>query len=434
MTKEKTPQATTTRRAFLANAAGASVAGSMLGAAALGSQALGAEQITRVPEGGDKAGATLDIALPGPPPEQLPAGKKLRIAVVGGGFGRSFPWHLHSHCKVEAVSELRTDRRDLLKQTFKCDNTYGDFHDLLSNKNIDAVAIYTEAVNHAQHCIDVMKAGKKVMTVIPTAVTLEDCQRVIDVQRQTGMTYMYGETSCHSPHALMMRELFKQGRFGTVFHADCRYVHDIYTDMAFGMKEWFIRDGKKTWRYGYPQGFYVGHGTGPAIATTRDRYVEVASIGMRKDQQMWRDNAYGNPFANSVFFFKTAKGATSQMQSFWECSEPSNDGCDLYGTTLSMHANRHGLTARVGRHDKIFPVDISAYLERLPPGLRNMKGGHDGAEPQIVHEFVAACLNERKPAIDALLGAAITAPGLVGFQSALKGGEWMKVPDFGSIA
>jgi predicted dehydrogenase len=433
MTTEKTPQAITTRRTFLATAAGASVGGVL--AASLGSQAAGAERIPGVPEGGNThQAAALDFQLPGPPPEQLPQGKKLRIGVVGGGFGRSFPWHLHSHCTVAAVADLRTDRRDLLKQTFKCDNAYGDFHEFLSNKNIDAVAIYTEADNHAQHCIDVMKAGKKVMTVIPTALTLEDCQRVIDVQRQTGMTYMYGETSCFAPGALLARELFKQGRFGKVFHADCRYVHDIYTNMEYGMREWFIRDGKKTWRYGYPQGFYVGHGTGPAIATTRDRYVEVASIGMRKDSPMWRDNRYGNPFANSIFLFKTESGASSQMQSFWETAEPSNDGCDLYGTTLSVHAQRQGLGVRIARGDRLYPADLSAYTERLPPGLRDLKGGHSGAELQIVHEFVAACLNERKPAVDAVLGAAITAPGLIGFQSALKGGEWLKVPDFGSIA
>lgn len=434
MTQEKDSPVTTTRRNFLATAAGVSVGGA-LGATALGSPALAAQQIPGVPEGGNaNQSANLGFEIPGPAPESLPSGKKLRIAVVGGGFGRSFPWHMHSHCTVEAVADLRADRRELMKQTFKCNNVYGDFHELLSNKKIDAVAIYTEANNHAQHCIDVMKAGKKVMTVIPTALTLEDCQRVIDVQRQTGMTYMYGETACFSPGALLARELFKQGRFGKMFHADCRYVHDIYSNMEYGMREWFIRDGKKTWRYGYPQGFYVGHGTGPDIATTRDRYVEVAAIGMRKDHQMWRDNSYGNPFANSVFMFKTAKGASAQMQSFWETAEPSNDGCDLYGTELSLHARRHGLQVRISKGDKLYPVDLSAYTARLPKGLRDMTGGHDGAELQIVHEFVAACLNERKPAVDAVLGAAITAPGLVGFQSALKGGEWLKVPDFGSIA
>lgn len=430
MNKDKATPLTTSRRKFLA---GASVTG-MVGAAALASGA-SAEELLKPAEGANRAkSASLPFAIPGPPPESLPDGKALRIAVVGGGFGRSFPWHLHSHCKVAAVSDLRADRRELLKQTFKCDTVYGDFHELLGNKKIDAVAIYTEADNHAQHCIDVMKAGKAVMTVIPTALKLEDCQRVIDVQRQTGMTYMYGETSCHAPIGLVARELFKKGYFGQVYHADCRYLHDIYTNMEYGMREWFIRDGRKTWRYGYPQGFYVGHGTGPAIAATRDRYTAVAAIGMKKNGQMWRDNQYGNPFANTTFMFKTASGGSSQMSSFWETGDPASEGCDLYGTKMSLHAHRLGAPARITVDAKpAVPVDLSAYTARLPKGLRDLKGGHEGAELQIVHEFVSACLNQRKPLVDAVLGAAITAPGLVGFQSSLKDGEWMKVPDFGSI-
>ena len=33
--------------------------------------------------------------------------KKIRIGVVGGGFGASFFWHQHPNCIVEAVSDLQ---------------------------------------------------------------------------------------------------------------------------------------------------------------------------------------------------------------------------------------------------------------------------------------------------------------------------------------
>jgi len=42
---------------------------------------------------------------------------KVRIGVVGGGFGRSFYWHDHPDCVVQAVSDLRTDRRNALMKT-----------------------------------------------------------------------------------------------------------------------------------------------------------------------------------------------------------------------------------------------------------------------------------------------------------------------------
>ena len=49
------------------------------------------------------------------------APKKVRIGVVGGGFGTSFQWHEHPDCIVEAVSDLRPERREGLMRTYKCE-------------------------------------------------------------------------------------------------------------------------------------------------------------------------------------------------------------------------------------------------------------------------------------------------------------------------
>ena len=38
--------------------------------------------------------------------------RKVRIGVVGGGFGTDFQWHEHPYCIVEAVSDLIPERRN----------------------------------------------------------------------------------------------------------------------------------------------------------------------------------------------------------------------------------------------------------------------------------------------------------------------------------
>ena len=50
----------------------------------------------------------------------IDTGKKLRVGVVGGGFGSSFPWHEHPNCEVTAISDLREDRRKILAEKFSC--------------------------------------------------------------------------------------------------------------------------------------------------------------------------------------------------------------------------------------------------------------------------------------------------------------------------
>ena len=78
---------------------------------------------------------------------------------------------------------------------------------------------------------------------------------------------------------------------------------------------------------------------------------------------------------------------------------------------------------------ELLQADHSA---ELPPSLRNVEG-HGGSHPFIIHEFVSACLEQRPPAVDVHQALSYTAPGIVGYQSALKGGDWLKIPDFGPV-
>jgi hypothetical protein len=57
-------------------------------------------------------------------------------------------------------------------------------------------------------------------------------------------------------------------------------------------------------------------------------------------------------------------------------------------------------------------------------------GGHHGSHPHLVHEFVRSCVEERKPWIDEILGANITAAGICAHESAMKNGEAVIVPEF----
>ena len=45
--------------------------------------------------------------------------KKIRIGIVGGGFGASFFWHQHPNCIVEAVSDLQAKRNKTIKNVNK---------------------------------------------------------------------------------------------------------------------------------------------------------------------------------------------------------------------------------------------------------------------------------------------------------------------------
>ena len=67
--------------------------------------------------------------------------------------------------------------------------------------------------------------------------------------------------------------------------------------------------------------------------------------------------------------------------------------------------------------------------DMLPEPLRH-DSGHDGSHTFLTHEFIDA-LTHRPPAGGGCLrGLAYTVPGIIAHESALRGGEPMKVPQF----
>jgi hypothetical protein len=64
----------------------------------------------------------------------------------------------------------------------------------------------------------------------------------------------------------------------------------------------------------------------------------------------------------------------------------------------------------------------------LPPTVG--AGGHGGSHGRLMHEFITAILEDRKPMVDITPALRMTVCGIVAHQSALKGGELMKIPQF----
>jgi len=56
--------------------------------------------------------------------------------------------------------------------------------------------------------------------------------------------------------------------------------------------------------------------------------------------------------------------------------------------------------------------------------------GHGGSHPHLVHEFISALVDNREPFPNAKQSANITCVGILAHESALKGGEIIKLPEW----
>ncbi|MFQ6034353.1 MAG: Gfo/Idh/MocA family protein [Sedimentisphaerales bacterium] len=360
----------------------------------------------------------------------LDSAKKVRVGVVGGGFGASFQWHLHPNCIVQAVSDLRPDRRDKLMKVYKCERCYESLEKLILDKNIDAVAVFTGVPDHARHCIAVMNAGKHVMCAVAACLTLEEAEQLREVKERTGLKYMMAETSYYRPYTIAARQLYNQGAFGELFYSEVEYYHPH--DDAFVKRYWYY-NGKRTWRYGYPPMHYPTHSTGFLVGVTKERLTQVSCLGLgalKYDSYGVGKNQYDNPFDTCVALMKTDRGHICRCNVVWAGTN-FGERAQWFGTKMSFFTPNHASGQPFRMHGPGAPTwtKLPDYLQRLPQPMR-VKTGHGNSHTFLTHEFIAAIVEDREPVIDIYESLAMTVPGIIAHQSALKAGEQLKVPNF----
>ena len=369
------------------------------------------------------------------------APKKIRIGVVGGGFGCSFQWHEHPDCIVEAVSDLLPDRRERLMQIYKCEKAYNSLEELVRDKNIDAVGVFTDAPLHVQHVIEAMKHGKHVISAVPAAACfIEDAERLLDTVKTTGLTYMMAETSYYQQKTISARKFYERNLFGRIYYCESEYQHP-------GLRALFMSDGKHTWRYGYAPMHYPTHCTAHLIGVTGERLTEVVCHGWGDDDIILKDNVYGNPFWNESAMFKTNRDTAFRVNVWWEGAHRGCERAQWIGTEMSYYSEHpNGIGPVIIRSQDRVETDDAGFqrnapkfeqykqpewwkTDMLPEPLRH-DSGHEGSHTFLTHEFIDALTHDRRPSVDIYMALAFTAPGIVAHESALRGGELLKIPQF----
>jgi myo-inositol 2-dehydrogenase/D-chiro-inositol 1-dehydrogenase len=70
--------------------------------------------------------------------------------------------------------------------------TYGDYREMLLNKDIDAVMISTPDHWHSQPAIEAALAGKDVYLQKPTSLTIAEGQKLVEVIKRKGTIFQVG--------------------------------------------------------------------------------------------------------------------------------------------------------------------------------------------------------------------------------------------------
>ncbi len=365
--------------------------------------------------------------------------KKIKIGIVGAGFGASFFFHMHPNCCVEAVSAHLPAERELLKQTYKCGKCYDTLEALLKDKAIDAVALFTPAPFHASHTIQALNAGKHVLCAVPAAMTIEECYRVKTAVLNSGLTYMMAETSVYRQDTISAKKFFAEGRFGKVLSSEAEYKHP-------GLEKYFFdSNNNPTWRHGLPPMLYATHCTAFFIAVTNERLRKVSCIGWGDDSPLLKNNTFNNPFWNETALFTSEHNVPFNVNISWKGAFMPTERCEWHGEKMSFYGkNPHGLDGMLIHHStdtgyddagfftndtRLDPYEQPLWYQSMLPEAMRLPSGHDNSHAFITHEFIDSVLRERLPEVNIHEAIKYTAPGIIAHQSALKDGECLTIPN-----
>ena len=359
--------------------------------------------------------------------------KKWRVGIVGLSRGKGFASVFSAHPRVEVAALCDINERTLAEtgQAFGLSDRQLStrFEDFL-NAPMDIVMIATPIAFHAQQSIDSMRAGRHVLCEQTAAYTLEDCERVVNTVKQTGMTYMMAENYCYYYFIREWKQLIDEGKLGGIFYAEAEYIHEIVRLLADR------RAGKLFWRHERPPIWYCAHCLGPLLTLMDDRVVR--ATGAHSGFHRFPDHTSSPGFLDmEVGLFQTQKGAVIKILRSQTAVRPHMVYYSLYGTKGCLENTRSGgwtgdsslLYVEGETPDQQFESMTASTADPDAPEEAK-QGGHGTSEYYLIRDFLDALDAGTRPPIDAMRSMDFTVPGIIAHEAAMSGGKWMEVPLF----
>lgn len=365
----------------------------------------------------------------------------VNVAMIGLGFGAEFIPIYQALPNVNQIAICRRDEAEMNKvgDQFGIEKRYTNYDDVLADPEIDFVHINSPIGDHAWMSLKALDAGKHVMCTVPMATTIEECQQIVEKVQETGLKYMMAETVVYSREFLFIKEMYDKGELGTIQYLAASHPQDM--------------DGWPSyWEEMIPM-HYATHVVSPCLGLMDSLAEAVSCFGSGAVREDIAEKS-GNPFAVQSCHIKLQDSnvAAHIWRFLYDVARQYRESFDVYGTKKSfewtlVENEPHVLhTAKKPEPEIPEKVEVTDYAHLLPVEIQKFTlpaeihdaehlsfvqgGGHGGSHPHMVHEMVSALQDDREPWPNAVTSANWTCVGICAHESAMNGGEVVKLPEF----
>ena len=257
----------------------------------------------------------------------------IRVGVIGCGKiaqVRHIPeYEANPDAKIVALYDVNVQRARELAEAHGC-RAYETLEELLADPDIDAVSVCTSNATHAQSTIDALKSGKHVLCEKPMAITIEECEEMVEAARAAGKKLMIDQNQRFARAHVRAKELLDSGRIGKVLTFRTAFGHG-------GPETWSVDPGTGSWFFD-PKRAAMGamadlgvHKTDLVQWLIGQTVVSATAKIATLDKRDPEGNLVGVD-DNALCIYQMDGGAMGTMTASWTYYGPEDNSTVIYGT------------------------------------------------------------------------------------------------------
>ena len=361
----------------------------------------------------------------------------LKVAIIGVGargvkcFGNMLK--NRKDCKIAALMDTNPVRLRLAAELYDNPPTYTDLNEMLEKESLDCAIITTPDAEHESCAVTVLNHGVNVLIDKPLATSAKGCQNIIDAMNKSGKIAMMGFNLRHHPVLKKMKELIDEGVLGKIFLMENREFYDggrTYMSRWNGRKSysgglwnhkgshdfdifnWFLNfpkpvkvvafSGMNVFRpENIPFELEDGIPVGPRCRDCHYLKNGVCKAGFQEESEEWGDEAakhdgyvkdscmYMSDLSTHDNGFAMVEYENGARVSHMECFV-----CGMSDRIYTIAGDK--ATAQISLHNRSIRITDRWEKSSVTYEIADTDGGHGGADPKLLDDFLATVRGERE--------------------------------------
>lgn len=315
----------------------------------------------------------------------------VKVAVIGCGKiaqVRHIPEYSdHPAAVLAGFYDLNFQRAKELADNYG-GKAYRTVEDIMADPEIGAISVCTANSTHAEIAIEAMKAGKHVLCEKPMAMSVDDCERMVRVSKETNRILMIDQNQRLTAAHQKARQMIAEGELGEVITFRTTFGHS-------GPETWSIDANQGVWFFDKTKAVMGAmadlgiHKTDLIQYLLGQQVVETTAKVMTL-QKRYADGEKIGVDDNAICLYTMSGGAVGTMTASWTYYGPEDNSTIIYGTKgiLRIYDDpKYAMTWNT-------PDGETRYydLEKIQTNDNQTKSG-------VIDEFIRCITEDKKPEI-----------------------------------